>query len=116
MTARSSSVSARLHLVGDGAVEPVGQVVGSGSPDEAGKLLYGVDGDGEAGEHHPASLRWAYSGPKWITSAIRAPAAYVSGLSDPAERRCRAVTSHFGAAGAFGARASVARSPRSRSE
>jgi len=33
-------------------VEPVGQVVGTGSTDERGELFDGMVGDGEAGEHH----------------------------------------------------------------
>ena len=37
--------------------EPVGQVDGPGDSDEGGKRLDGVLGDGEAGEHHPASVR-----------------------------------------------------------
>ena len=37
-------------------LEPVGQVLATGSSHEGGEVVDGVVGDGEAGEHHPASL------------------------------------------------------------
>ena len=53
----SPTTREQLHLVVEGAVEPVGQVVGAGGSDEAGEVVNGVGGDGEACEHHAASLR-----------------------------------------------------------
>jgi hypothetical protein len=47
----------QLDLGFERTLKPVGQVVGAGVTDEVGELLDGVVGDGEAGEHHRASLR-----------------------------------------------------------
>ena len=46
----------QLHLVGDGAVGPVGQVVSARIAYEAGDLFDGGDRDGEAGEQHAAGV------------------------------------------------------------
>ena len=57
MIARSSMVRAiRLHAVVEGALESVGEVVGSVCPNEVGEPVDGAVGDREAGEHHGARL------------------------------------------------------------
>ena len=47
----------QLHLVGEGTLEPVGQVAGAHVTDESGELVDGVGRDREARQHHLTSLR-----------------------------------------------------------
>jgi hypothetical protein len=51
------SVREQLHLVGAGALESVGQVVGAGSTDQRGELFDGVVGDGRPASIIRTSLR-----------------------------------------------------------
>ena len=47
----------QLHLIGDGTLESVSQVVAAERTHETGEFLEGGVGHGQAGQHHPASLR-----------------------------------------------------------
>ena len=56
MSARVERECEQLDLVGQRLLEPVGQLLGAGDPDNVGELLDGLGGDGKTGEHHRLSL------------------------------------------------------------